>query len=326
MTPVYNRLSSQVPPPLPAYPPTSILSGLVTPTGITQLSQGMTVGVSEAINGYFRVALALGQIGGNGPGIASGFEIDTPGGMTVSVSAGTAMIDRIVQKAASTYVISADNSTVYLWLYPTAVVAHTTSLTVPNDGDALFLATVTTSGGAVTGIDYSGRVEIRDGLRYRRVADVGRPADEPGSSVSIVTRTQRGEYLWRGEAHMAIVGDTLYVDRIQGDTGAVSGGYLEVDVSASDVVLTPSQLATLGLGTLVVKGAPASVRTVLVETLPGNRFQVVNESTKDATVRTPAEGSAITIPAAASVDVAQTMTGFKSGSPEASEIFVTDIP
>ncbi|RYD39797.1 MAG: hypothetical protein EOP83_36225, partial [Verrucomicrobiaceae bacterium] len=136
----------------------------------------MTAGASDAINGYLRLMTIAAEIGGNGPGIAEGIDVDHSSGLNIDVSPGTAMLSRIVQRAATTIHTLPDNKpAIYIWLLPDGAIYYGFTLTVPNDGDALFLATVATAAGAVNSIDYSGRVSIQDGLRYRRVADSGRP-------------------------------------------------------------------------------------------------------------------------------------------------------
>lgn len=91
-------------------------------------------------------ALALG-----GAWTVNGFDVTVDSGLDIDIAAGEAIIYgyRVSSDATESETLT-NNSTCYLWLEPDGTISHTTTLS--NPGNALLLATIVTSGGAITSI------------------------------------------------------------------------------------------------------------------------------------------------------------------------------
>lgn len=164
-------------------------------------NQGMTAGVSVALNQACSKIRTLARAGAGGLGVLSGLDIAAGTGLTVSVSAGAASAGDIISFAGSTLPIPASSNS-WIWLTSGGVLAFSASAgAVPTDG-VCFLGSVTASSASVTGIDYSGRVFIQDGMRIRQTADPFAPGDLLSPAARVVTITQNGSYWWNGLEHV----------------------------------------------------------------------------------------------------------------------------
>lgn len=167
----------------------------------------------------------IDQVGRYGGGIAhcvkAGLELSDGGGLVANISEGIIGIDAGVHKDATTQALTnaAEN---YLWISITGAVTVQVGTTTPPAGRHVYLGRVTTAGGAITAIDYSGRLELRGGTLYRRTADTGKPGDTPPSGVTIFTRTLGGVWIWDGDRYVAGVRQVL--DSQYTAVGNVGGG------------------------------------------------------------------------------------------------------
>ena len=213
MAVVYNRTSAQVPSPIG---PSSYAVG----AGASgPYAAGMVSGVAQKLNIANAIEVLLGEVGAHGYGVVSGCDISSPSGLTVAVSAGIAVMDALIstvtwpmleliasgtpfgpQVLVSTTTL-ADNTDNYVWLTNAGALAATTVVGTPPTGARVFLATVTTAGGVVTVIDYSGRITITGGDHRRITADAWAPTDTPASTVRFTTQTSGGTYYWDGVSH-----------------------------------------------------------------------------------------------------------------------------
>lgn len=154
-------------------------------------------------------AVSLDQVGRYGGGhahcVKAGLDLSDGGGLTLDISAGIIGIDGSPYKAATTQALTnaAQN---YLWVSITGAVTVQLNTTTAPAGRQVYLGRVTTAGGAITAIDYSGRLELRGGTLYRRTADTGTPGDSPPASCQILTQTVDGTYLWDGGQYVRVGG------------------------------------------------------------------------------------------------------------------------
>ncbi|MDE2103002.1 MAG: hypothetical protein KGL39_37505 [Patescibacteria group bacterium] len=195
--------------PVPVAPP----APTVGPGTSGNFGTGMTVGVSSLLNQLSAIMGGIGQYGGGGYGILSGCVLTNSSGLNVALGTGVVNLNGLVEFVASgaygyqknvpTPYTLADNSTNYVWLTGAGALIAGTTLSVPA-GAVLFLATVTTSSGAVTAIDESGSTYWIGGLLLRITADAWAPTDSPPSGVRVYTRTASGVYFWDGLAHKLV--------------------------------------------------------------------------------------------------------------------------
>src|SRR5579883_1564672 len=212
MIPTYNLLATQCPTPPVA---TLFLTKQAAKVGNGNAPVALSIAQGDILwrTNYNANALQLdltGRYGGGGWGIAWGLGLQPGSGLTVSVAAGHAMIDGVVEIAAPTSIAVPDNTArVWIWLRQSGLLtAVPTSLTPPT-GACCLLGSVTTSGGVVTGIDLSGVVYLRGGVLLRQTADAGAPSDTPPSSLQLIQITQGGVYWWTGSSYVSLASSFL---------------------------------------------------------------------------------------------------------------------
>jgi len=148
----------------------------------------------------------LGQIGAGGPyGVQQGTgEITATSGLTVTISAAAFRAGGVDYADEQDFACTGGTAN-YLWLNSSGAVVRASDTDVPSGG-AVYLYCVTCSGSAVTGIDASGRQELRSGVLFRRTADLAEPEDTPPEGVAFYAVTNDGDslYLWDGEQYRLI--------------------------------------------------------------------------------------------------------------------------
>ena len=215
MSITYNLASGSFP--VPIAPVAPVIGGGTS----GPFSTGMTVGTSHLLNQLSAIAILFGQVGGGGYGVVTGCDVSSPSGLNVAMSNGIALLDGPTEFIASgafgsqknvpfPYTL-ADNATSYLWLTDAGALVAATTL-VPPTGARLFLATVTTLAGVVTGIDYSGRLSLVGALFRRTTADLWAPSDTP-PAIALLTQTASGAYLWDGSSHKLLSDLTRHVPK-----------------------------------------------------------------------------------------------------------------
>lgn len=207
----YARLASQVPTPIAVASPSLGQPSTPFATGSTY---SPPAGTSLRFNQVAAAVKLLCEYGGGGYGILSGCDLSDGGGLNVAVSAGILVGDGILELTGGTpagaapvtqvatpgvYTL-ADGATNYVWLTSSGALVSSTSLAYPT-GAKWFLGTVTTVAGAITTIDYSGRISLSGGRFTRQTANIGAPDDSPDASLSLVTQTTTGRYRWSGSLH-----------------------------------------------------------------------------------------------------------------------------
>ena len=180
-------------------------------TGPTSLvSRGFNIGESAflraKLNANASVVDTLGRYGAGIYGVASGLVLSAGTGLLVSVSPGTALIDGPVE-AAVQLSAAVPNATASAWVWllrpaigspPTLWVSATPVLPA---SPGVLLGSVATAGGAVTGTDGSGVIQVVAGQGTRRTADAGMPTDTPPADSAFRAITAGGTFDWTGLAY-----------------------------------------------------------------------------------------------------------------------------
>lgn len=185
-----------------------------TPTQASSITAGATTAGLTAFNVNAEKLDLLGRVGGGAFALApqegsTACELTAGSGLTLNIAAGNFLVDSPGHRAATTLALT---NNVYNWVWLTAsgsLVAATSATTALPSTPAsarVFLGRVLTAAGAITQIDYSGRLELRGGTLYRRTADAGMPTDTPPASCQILTRTAGGLYLWDGDQYVSVGG------------------------------------------------------------------------------------------------------------------------
>lgn len=148
------------------------------------------------------------RYGGGAYAVLHGLELTAGSGLTLNISAGQAALDGLSEVPTATTLSLVDNVLNRVWISRAGTLNKVTSASAsplaPPDGAVpwTFLGTVPCAGGAITGIDYSGRLDLRQGnLAFRQTADLGEPGDAPPAGVRFFTITEGGLYLWDGAAY-----------------------------------------------------------------------------------------------------------------------------
>lgn len=138
--------------------------------------------------------------------VVYGLELTAGSGLTLNVSAGGALVGAVPTKTAALTAALTDASQNHVWLLRSGAISLRQNVLTPPATPGVYLGRVTCAAGAITAIDYSGRVEVRGGTLYRRTADAAAPADTPPASLVLLTQTAGGLYLWDGGAYRNVTG------------------------------------------------------------------------------------------------------------------------
>lgn len=154
----------------------------------------------------------LGRYGGGCPAIAEGCLITasaTPNSIDISpgailldgaipvgqINPATGHVPRLPLTEALT-----DNATNHVWFLQDGSVSIRTDLSAPAT-PAVYRGRAVMLAGTLTAIDYSGSMEMRWGVPYRRTGDAGAPTDTPPAGASFLAETAGGLYWWTGTAY-----------------------------------------------------------------------------------------------------------------------------
>jgi hypothetical protein len=200
--------------PAPQTPLSALYAATGSPVVGTALASGQagSVGLVSIINADQVRGNLLGRYGGGGYAVWRGLELTDGGGLEVDVSAGQAGIDGPAEVTAATSLALTDNVTNRVWLSRAGVLNKVTSasgtpLAPPDTATQwVFLGAVVTSAGAITSIDYSGRIQQDlGGQCWRRTGDTGVPGDTPPATWRLWTKTAGGLFFWDGVAYFQML-------------------------------------------------------------------------------------------------------------------------
>lgn len=140
-----------------------------------------------------------------GFGVANGLRLSAdPIGLTLTISAGHALIGGIVELAEDTILALPDDSTpdqLYVWLLQNGTLTYrTTTVAVAY---AVFIGSCITDSGVISDINYSGVVWVSGGSLIRRTLDYGTPVDTPAAAV-MLAKTTNGLFVWDGEQYWGV--------------------------------------------------------------------------------------------------------------------------
>lgn len=157
------------------------------------------------------------RYGGGIYGVCTGLALTNGGGLTLNISAGHAMLDGVIEVPANTSLTVANNhpgptDRAWIWMQQNGTIVAVYNSITPPSGSVCLLGSVTTSGGAITGIDTSGVVYLKGGIGIRYSADTGAPTDTPPSGLVFVHQTAFADYLWDGSAYHQISIPSLAAD------------------------------------------------------------------------------------------------------------------
>lgn len=254
----------------------------------------------------------LGRYGGGGRAVAAGLELTAGSGLTLNYSAGVILADGSVYKAGSTLAMT-DASQNYVWISQGGTVAAVVGSTTPPAGTQVYLGRVTTAGGVITDIDYSGRVELKGGYLWRKTADAGVPGDTPPAGVKFWHQTAGALYFWDGTAYQGVppiaasyvvIGahNALTAERILTagdglaltDGGAGGAATLAVNVDNTGIEINADTLRLKDLGVTTGKLAAAAVTEAKLG------FEPVRDPGRSATghvrlAAQPVDGDTVTV-------------------------------
>lgn len=148
------------------------------------------------------------RYGGGAYAVLHGLELTAGSGLTLNISAGQAALDGLSEVPTATTLSLVDNTLNRVWISRAGTLnkvtdASATPLAPPDTAVPwAFLGAVPCVAGSIASIDYSGRLDLRQGnLAFRQTADPGEPGDTPPSGVRFFTITAGGLYLWDGAAY-----------------------------------------------------------------------------------------------------------------------------
>lgn len=211
LTPVYALAAATQVPPLIAPGAQALLNrNNKVPTVSPLLGQAPYATSSGLIDWGQNLAAnldAVGRYGAGAYGVAKGLELQADGtSLSYTVTAGASILDSEVPLAAD--VVRAADPGVYSWIWQTAPsgaiqvgTGSNPNLVPPAPAPiAAFLGRIDATSGAISAIDYSGRLSLRP-FPWRQTGDFGTPGDSPPPSFAFFHRTASGFYVWDGVAY-----------------------------------------------------------------------------------------------------------------------------
>jgi hypothetical protein len=153
----------------------------------------------------------LGRFGGGGRAVCFGLDLVPPAsGLSLTVSAGLAMIDSAVPLSANAIWAITDNTArTCIWLTQAGAISPRTDILDPPIASC-YLGSVASAGGLIAVPDYSGVMRLRGGTLWRRTGEEGAPDDtkaagwptDPPSGLQFAHRTNGGWWWWDGVAYV----------------------------------------------------------------------------------------------------------------------------
>lgn len=192
-------------------------AGTTPPTSKQQLSGVGLSAVSSKMNRNAAAQDLNTRFGSGGHGIAEGLTLTIGTGLNVNVAAGLAMIDGLVELAATVVPVSANIARGYLWMTQAGTV-QVTATTAKPVSNCIFIGSFVSGPSTVTSVDRSGVVKFVNGVLERETADLDIPTDTPNAAWRGRTKTPSGVWEWDGSFHQLI---ETPMNRINVPSGAV---------------------------------------------------------------------------------------------------------
>lgn len=140
------------------------------------------------------------SFGSGGFAIGEGLNLSEAGSLVLTVSAGIATINGLVELATDTTVnIPPSTADVYVWLLQNGSLTTVTGSTTPPITNAVYLGKCDSDVSSITSIDVSGVLRWQGGIMHRVTSDIWAPQDAPSSSTSLFAKTAGGTFYWNGE-------------------------------------------------------------------------------------------------------------------------------
>lgn len=214
LTPTYNYQPEECP--AIQTPATALYYGADPPTPTTRTS--IDAGSSAAAQGLptrlNRNAVRddiQGRYGGGIYAVAWGLQLAAGSGLNLSISAGQAMLDGPVEVRSTQTLALVDNLLSRVWISRSGALAAVTEasadpLAPPTSSVPwAYLGAAQTGGGAITALDYSGRLVLDQGnLALRECRGDGVPDDAPPTTVRFLHRNSAGLWLWDGADYYSL--------------------------------------------------------------------------------------------------------------------------
>lgn len=184
------------------------------------LVQGST-DICEEYNSNIMAQELIGRKGCGTYCILTGLAISIGSALLLNVSAGQAFIDSVVEIPANTTIAVPDSTArVYIWLKQDGSLTYVANSITPPTGGKVFLGSCVTSGGVVTSVDTSGVLTSQGAIAIRTTADATVPTDTPPSTLTFLTKTTLGTYMWNGSAYTLLFTSSEFTERVQDDIAA----------------------------------------------------------------------------------------------------------
>lgn len=209
-----------------------------------QVLRAIEQGTYNLCSPFNRNALSIELLGRKGCGtycVLYGCGFATSASLNLTIAKGQVYCDGVVEIGTvsgsslldKTYAVPASQTDVYIWAKQDGTITHSLT-TSPPTGGKVYLGWCSTSGSAVTAVDFSGVMYTMGSIALRNTADTGTPGDTPPATLTFLTQTSVGTYLWNGTAYTLIQTPAQLIEYIQDVVGALAAGGNGVDVTYSD--------------------------------------------------------------------------------------------
>ena len=246
---VYGFVAEECPAPQTA-------SGVLDPVDLTTVEADTIVAGNSsttlitALNANAVRLDMLARYGGGAYCVGTGLELSVSSGLTLAIGIGLAWADGPIVKDVAATLALTGNVWNRVWISRSGTLnkvtsASSTPLEPPDTAEPwVFLGSVQCGSSTIDTIDYSGRLDQRQGGQvWRKTYDLNVPTDTPPSGIRFYTRTRDGIYFWDGEEYTLAGGGTdaleLVVDGLIIDLDDLSRKFRRLLLAYTEAVEEP---------------------------------------------------------------------------------------
>lgn len=202
-------------------------AGTAPPTSKKQDPGTMFAPASSRMNRNAGAQDLGSRFGSGGHAVCEGLTLAVGTGLQIDIAAGLAMIDGLVELAATSVDVDPDIAPGWVWLTQAGTVVVTAPPAKPVS-NCVLLGSFVSDATDVLSVDRSGVVRFVSGLMERETADLDIPTDSPDSAWRGFTVTPTGRWFWDG-AHYQLIETPLIPTSVpSGSTELVPTGFYKV--------------------------------------------------------------------------------------------------
>lgn len=183
----------------------------------------------------------VARYGGGGYGVipgpaGTGCNLSAGSGLTLNIAAGAVMMDGTIPVSAQSVTLTDEINTpgVWIWISQAGAIVQSNDDPTPPAGAHVLLGLATTTGGSITGVDFSGVVYWLGALGGQRfTTDTATPGDTPPANISFIHHGTGKLWIWEGADYW----------QISSGAAAAGLGVYRVQVDGNETLVAADLLA-----------------------------------------------------------------------------------